>query len=151
MEISNFFAVENGRAVSLAPADGTADADVPAAPAAARERTGAQPLHLIVYVDNVNLLPTHRGRILRQLREFLLARRQLEARVMLASNERSLVVRQAFTSVPHEIFVAVDELEKSAAPSPRFAAERRDLLRAIERVNVEAGSGLFGTKTIERV
>ena len=65
---------------------------------------------------------------------------------MLLSNERSLVVRHGFTSVPHEIFVALDDLEKTSAASPRCDADRRNLLREIEKINVEAGSGLFATK-----
>ncbi len=148
-EISNFFAVFGGAAV---PLDSSAEPVlVPAGektPAgAAPPRAGEpEPLHLILFVDNVNLKPAHRKRVFSRMREFLLERRQLEPRVMLMSNERSLVVRQGFSSVPHEIFVALDELEKTAAASPGLDAERRDLLRAIEKVNVEEGSGLFATK-----
>ncbi len=155
LEISNFFAVEDGHTVPLESSGGTPPAaGVPApgtaeAAAASRQR-GADgttpPLHLILYVDNVNLKPTHRARVFSRLRDFLLAQRQLGARVMLMSNERSLVVRHGFTSVPHEIFVALDELENTTAASPRFDAERRNLVRAIEKVNVDAGSGLFATK-----
>ncbi len=154
-EISNFYAVADGETVPLASIGGTgvaaapppAPEDAPAAePSTKREAGEAQPLHLILCVDNVNLKPSHRGRVFSRVREFLLAQRRLGARVMLMSNDRSLVVRQDFTSVPHEVFVGLAELEKTAAPSPRFDADRRDLLRAIERVNVEAGSGLFATK-----
>ena len=157
VEISNFYAVEDGEAVPLTAPEGRkrntaidgAGAEAAAGDPAAEavpEAPEKRPLHLILYVDNVNLKPAHRGRVFDQIREFLLAQRRLGAHVMLMSNERSLVVRQGFTSVPHEIFVALAELEKTAAASPRFDADRRDLLRAIERVNVEAGSGLFATK-----
>ncbi len=149
IEISNFFAVEDGRTLPLAS---LADTGTPAPepPAAGAEvpvdAPEAQPLHLIVLVDNVNLELAHRARVFSRVREFLLARRRLGAQVMLMSNDRSLVVRQGFTSVPHDIFVALDELEKTAMASPRFDVDRRNLLRGIERVNVEEGSGLFATK-----
>ncbi len=157
VEISNFFAVENGGTVPLhtvplgdtgtgAGGDQPPAADLPPAQAPPREAAEAQPLHLIILVDNVNLRAANRSRIFSRMREFLLARRRLGARVMLMSNDRSLVVRQGFTAVPHEIFVALSELEESAAASPRFDVDRRGLLRAIEKVDVEAGSGLFGTK-----
>ncbi len=153
VEISNFFAVEDGATV---PLDSSGDSLGRQSPAVDRPpavepspRKGAEkvrPLHLILFVDNVNLKTGNRSRVFARVREFLLARRRLGARVMLMSNERSLVVRQGFTSVPHEIFVALGELEKTAAASPRFDIDRRNLIRAIEVVNVEAGSGLFGTK-----
>ncbi len=162
VEISNFYAVTDGETVPLVTLErgqrNTALGGTGTAPAepqdAARDDAAdwaapaveQQPLHLILYVDNVNLKPANRGRVFDQIREFLLAQRRLGAHVMLMSNERSLVVRQGFTTVPHEIFVALAEVEKTAAASPRFDADRRDLLRAIEKVNVEEGSGLFATK-----
>ncbi len=147
-EISNFFAVEDGATVPLRSSGGpgASEAPLPAdEPAEQAPAVEAPPLHLILYVDNVNLKTGNRRRAFNQVREFLLGHRRLGARVMLLSNERSLVVRHSFTSVPHEVFVALDELEKTAAASPRFDAERRDILRAMERINVEAGSGLFST------
>ena len=146
VEISNFYAVEDGETVPAVTLDGNQPEDGGEDSTGATPAEEEQPLHLILYVDNVNLKPAHRGRVFDQIRELLLAQRRLGAHVMLMSNERSLVVRQGFTSVPHEIFVALAELEKTAAASPRFDADRRELLRAIERVNVEAGSGLFATK-----
>ncbi len=151
VEISNFYAVADGETVPLASfggggAESTSQVQDDTEQNTADPAPATPPLHLILYVDNVNLKPSHRGRVFAQVREFLLAQRLLNARVMLVSNDRSLVIRQGFTSVPHEIFVALDELERTAAPSPGFDVERANLLRAIERVDVEAGSGLFATK-----
>ena len=145
VEISNFYAVADGKTVLLDSAGTAAPGTEPNAEAGAAAPE-PQPLHLVVYVDNVNLKRSHRSRVFGRVREFLLAQRRLGAKVMLLSNERELVVRQGFTSVPHEIFVALGELEKESIAGPRFDVERRDLVRSIERVNVEAGSGLFATK-----
>ncbi len=150
-EISNFYAVEGGEPVPLTSTGDAAAAGAgmeAAAPDDVPDQAPVekQPAHLILYVDSVNLAEINRARVFARLREFLLAQRRFGPRVMLVSNDRSLVIRQGFTSVPHETFVALEELEKTAAPSPRFDLERRNLLRAIERVDVEGGSGLFATK-----
>ncbi len=151
VEISNFYAVVDGAVLALESTGAPAAATEPAAdgePATGEAAPAAepQPMHLVIYVDTVNLKRAHRARVFKQVREFLLAQRRLGARVMLLSNERSLVVRQGFTSVPHEIFIALGELEKENIAGPRFDVERRDILREIERINVEEGSGLFATK-----
>ena len=149
-EISNFFAVEDGRPLNLSAGSAAAPAgsEESAAPAAeATAEVAREPAHLIIYVDNANISEINRARVFGEIREFLLAHRRFNAQVMLMSNERSLSIRQGFTSVPHEIFVALDELEKTRAASPRFEMDRREIIRAIERVNVEEGSGLFATKS----
>ncbi len=140
-EISNFFAVEDGHTVLRTDDQGVSQTVAEDNPVATTD-----PAHLILYVDNANIHSIHRARVFERLREFLLAHRQFDARVMLVSNDRSLVVHQAFTSVPHEIFVALDEVQKANTVGPRFDSDYRQIVRAIEDVNVEAGSGVFATK-----
>ncbi len=143
VNISNFYAVQDGRAVLFSDAAGETIQSTPEEPEIG---IVPDPAHLVVYVDNANISEINRARVFSRLKEFLLEHRQFNAKVMLVSNERSLVVRQGFTTVPHEIFVAIDELQKTGSASPRFDTDRRLIIRAIESVNVEAGSGLFGTK-----
>ncbi|MEM7581801.1 MAG: VWA domain-containing protein [Acidobacteriota bacterium] len=138
-EISNFFAVEAGRTVLRADEQGVSEPE-------ADDSTAVEPAHLILYVDNANIRSIHRARVFERLRDFLLAHRQFNARVMLVSNDRSLAVRQTFTSVPHEIFVALKELQEESTVGPRFENDYLQIVRAIEDVNVDEGSGLFETK-----
>ena len=143
VEIGNFYAVVGGRPI-LGDTGGPTTLEITSQPLP--EEPAERPLHLILYVDNANLTATHRARVFDRLREFLLANRQLGARIMLLSNDHSLVLRQGLTSTPHDIFVALSELEKTATNGPRFDVDRREIVRAIERVNVEAASGVFGVK-----
>ena len=52
----------------------------------------SQRLHLVVYVDNWNLTPVHRNRVLRQLRSFLTDRLGPEDQVMLVTYGGQLYV-----------------------------------------------------------
>lgn len=145
--ISNFYTVTGGRA-TLA---GTGEATSTRAAAIVGEDAPAatpdeRPLHLILYVDNANIAATNRARALDRLRDFLLENRELGAKMMLLSNDRSLVLHQGLTSTPHEIFVALDGLEKAASVGSRFDADRREIIRALEGLNVEKGSDVFSVK-----
>jgi VWFA-related protein len=138
--ISNFYAVENGVTVELA--EGAPETPEEAAP---RRRP---PHHVILYFDNANISPSNRGKALARLREFLLDHWREGMRVMVATNDGpaqnwGTAVRLGFTDVPHDVFVALDQLAGEATVGPRFDLDRRNILRGIEQVNVEAASGLF--------
>ncbi len=137
--ISNFYAVEGGRVTSPS-GPSSAEGAAPDATAAGRR------LHLLVFVDDANLRPAHRGATLRRLRDFLLENRRAETRTMLVTSGRpgsgsGLVVRQGLTDVPHEIFVALEELERQPTGGGHLDAERREIERAIGQLNVDAGAG----------
>ncbi|MCP4655670.1 MAG: VWA domain-containing protein, partial [bacterium] len=142
VEISNFYAVAAGSIIAPADAGETRPSASPELAPPADQR----PLQLILYVDNANLSAINRSRLLSDLRGFLRASWRPDMQVMLVTNDRSLVVRQDFTSVPDEIFTALAEVEATAPVSPRFDLDRRHLIRAMEEVNVEAATGLFDAK-----
>ena len=144
VEISNFFAVEGGREAPLVVVPGAA-APAPELPARPRIRQS----HLIVFVDNANIRETNRRKIFKQLREFLRGSWRQNLWVMVVSNDRSLTIRQEFTPELETVLDAIDELEKKVSALPRFDAERRNLMRLIEDVNVEAGSGVFGVTSVD--
>jgi VWFA-related protein len=146
VEISNFFAVQGGEPLRLAVEEAPPqEAFPPVAPEPREDRK----LHLIVYVDNINLSESSRARAFAQLRQFLVENWRENAEVMLVSNERQLVIRHGFTPVPHDIFAALAEMEAVVSQSARFDVDRRALIREIERIPIEEGSGLFGTKQRE--
>jgi VWFA-related protein len=139
--ITNFYVVEEGRPRGdAAGAPQIADLPVPppavpgtiAAPAVPEE----QRLHLIVYVDNFNIRPANRNRVLREIGFFLSAHVDREDRVMLVSYDRSLNVRRPFTSDPRLVSGALEELERLTGHAVSRDDERR---RALEQVD-EAGS-----------
>lgn len=92
------------------------------------------PLRLAVLVDNRNLAPANRNRVLGELRAFLLERAGPETEVLLMTDDGSLSVRLPFTSDAAAIGRALDEIEK--LPAARFAreAERRNALDNMQNV-----------------
>jgi VWFA-related protein len=136
--ITNFYAVEAGQAVAGAEPEPAAAPPVPAAVAAGeRPRVPEdQRLRLVVYIDNFNIHPFNRNRVMRELRVFLNDKLGRDDQVMLVTYDRSLKVRRNFTSDPDLIAAALLELEKVTGSAVQQDSERKDALRNIE----ESGS-----------
>ncbi len=141
MAITNFFSMEGGKvaAAPVAPvvAEPAPDSAAPAPapepePAASLPAPEDQRLVLIVYVDNFNLRPFNRNRVLRELRVFLNTKLQRDDLMMLVSYDRSVHVRQPLTSDPGLINSQLVALEKISAQGTHADSERRDALRGIE-------------------
>jgi VWFA-related protein len=140
VEITNFYAVKEGTAVSL-PEPETA-APAPAAPGAAPGRPPQEPerartpedqrLRLIIYIDNFNLRPFNRNRVMRELRAFIGQKLGKDDQLMLVTYDRELHVRRSFTSDPGLIAAAMLDLEKISAQGVHADSERRDALQRIE-------------------
>lgn len=160
IDFDNFYAVEGGEAAAI---EGTVTGQgVPgrvAAPAEKPEEAIARrPLHLIVYVDNVQLEKPHRDRALAHLRQVLEERTlRDDVRVMLVSNDRGVTLRHGFTGDREKIFSALDELKSGPAYSFLAQQELRTMLEQIQDLNADAGnvgitdikSGGFGTVGFE--
>ena len=131
--ITNFFAVEGG---SARTAEGVELMPEPVDPRLPQEQQPVVPedqrLHLVIYVDNFNIHPFTRNRVLRNLRSFLRTRLSRGDRLMLVTYDRSLNIRHPFTSDPDIIATALFELEELSGHAIHFDSERRDILRAVE-------------------
>ena len=144
-EVSNFFAVSGGRLeldVASAAEDG--------APAETVDDALPRRL-LVIYVDNANLTVSGRARAFEQLRDFLLEAWDSDVDALVASNGGSgvataLQVTQGLTSVPHEIFYALEQLQDIAPGGQRFDVEERQMIRALEEINVDAAAGFMEIK-----
>ncbi len=143
--ISNFYAVEGGvaRTESGEELEAPQNLDPRLAADARRRRVPEdQRLHLVVYVDNLNLRPFTRNRALRYVRTFLRNRLRPGDEVMLVTYERSLHVRHHFTSDPEIIGSALYEVEEMSGMGVHTDSDRRDILRDIydaDNVNVVRG------------
>ena len=134
--ISNFYAVEGGNAI-IAPGA----PETPAAPGEEdprlrldtrrRNLPDDQRLHLVIYVDNLNLRPFTRNRALRYVRTFVRNRLRPGDEVMLVTYERSLHVRHQFTRDPEIISSALYEVEEMSGMGVHADSDRRDILRDI--------------------
>jgi VWFA-related protein len=141
--ITNFYAVKGGKSAvppepQMAAADPAAPAAPPtAAPGAAQEdldsiRTPTdQRLRLVVYIDNFNLRPFNRNRVMREIRAFIGQKLGKDDQLMLATYDRELHIRRTFTSDPSLIAAAMLDLEKISAQGVHADSERRDALQKI--------------------
>src|SRR5947209_14433477 len=123
VELTNFYAGETpgGPGTAAAP-----PAAAPAGPAAAAPAAEAPPgvapgvpdeqrLNLAVFVDNLNLTPGARNRVLGSLKRFFGSRLSPHDRVVLASYDGVQVkVRQAPTNDPKALIKTIDELAKGS-------------------------------------
>ena len=134
VKITNFYAVEGGRPVTpVAPRPDIEE--VPAPPSLRPEAPQLpenQRLHLVVYIDNFNIRPFNRNRVFRRLRTFINQNVGPGDRVMLVSYDRSLKIRQPFTSDAGLINSGLLDMEDHTGYGVHADSERRDLLRYIE-------------------
>jgi VWFA-related protein len=148
MEITNFFAVENGRPVSgpaadAEPAEEAGDDRLPDRSARLSklaelpELPEDQRLHLIIYIDNFNLRPATRNRVLNRMHRFLNQKLSPGDRVMVVSYDRSLHIRQPFTNDMELVAEALDGLEELSGIAVMRDAERRT---ALEEIDVSSDS-----------
>ncbi len=147
--ISNFYAVEQqgdellvrrGGELTAAPLLPPPPEDPLEREAAARQPVTMPPeqaLHVVIYIDNLNLTPLNRNRVMRELRTFIREHLRPEDRIMLASFDRYLNSRMPFTNDRDQVRRALLELEEMTGQRVHRESERRDLFEAINDVNTE--------------
>jgi len=131
--VTNFYTVAEGvpqgqEQVNTLP-EATEGRAQPTRPPTVRED---QRLHLIIYVDNFNLRPANRNRTLNRVNRFLRQRLDRGDRVMVVSYDRSLHIRQPFTTDKGAVATALLELEELSGNAVNRDAERRSVLEDIE-------------------
>lgn len=136
VEIAYFEALQGASAGK--PSAGAAPGGTPAADglpgAAARD-----PLHMVVFVDNSEIRPAGRTRVLRQLDEFLRAQLSPGDRVMIVSHDMGLRVRLPFTDNPASLAGALEELRTVTAGGEETGRARRlafDAMMTIQEIAV---------------
>jgi VWFA-related protein len=137
--ITNFYAVNAGKPTTppaemaqAAPAGPAAPAGLPPQELEKAPTPEDQRLRLIVYIDNYNLEPFHRNRVMRELRAFIGQKLNKDDELMLVTYDRELHVRRTFTSDPSLIASAMLDLEKVSAQGTHAQSDRRDFLQKIE-------------------
>lgn len=134
--ISNFYAVENGKSTTAEPPPAAQTAaGTPAPPQIPLERVPTpedQRLRLVVYIDNFNLRPFNRNRVMHEVRAFLNEKLGRDDQIMLVSYDRELHVRRDFTSDPSQIAAGMLDMEKISAQGVHVDSDRRDVLQKIE-------------------
>ncbi|MBV8199373.1 MAG: VWA domain-containing protein, partial [Acidobacteria bacterium] len=135
MAITNFLAVQDGKSTG-----GAAEAEAEATDRAPKLPPGYAPppipedqkLRLVVYIDNFNLKPFDRNRVMRDLRIFLDQKLRRGDQVMLVTYDRELHVRQPFTADTGLVNAQLLALEKISAQGVHGESDRREVLKNIE-------------------
>ncbi len=131
--ISNFYTVQEGRAVDDgAPEPSRGESEpAPRGRLLVEEVPPEQRLHLVIYVDNINIDPLQRNRLFTHVRAFLGRHLGPADEVMLVSYDRSLNKRLPFTSDSRLVSETLFELETLSGHAARATNERSDLLDQI--------------------
>lgn len=112
VEIVNFSEIAEG---SPAPAPEAPQASGAAPALQAAPVPEAPPLSLVVFVDNDNLRPFGRNRVLRQLKSFLDSAVGPRDRVMIVTHEQGVIVRRPLSPGKESLASDLAKLEKLAA------------------------------------
>lgn len=142
-ELSNFYAVAGRDVVSEPPrqVSDALDEDAPESEAdiASMPPPAPEPTWLVLYIDNANIKAMHRTRVLRDVRAFLYEDGREFDRVLLASHEGGLHIRQSFTEDPDLVVRALEEISDLQPFGDSREDELHDLIRELEDRNVPRG------------
>jgi VWFA-related protein len=108
------------------------DAEAPAGPI---------PVHLVLYIDNENIDPLDRNRVLSQTREFVRTSLHPPAQMMVVAYQRSFEVLQEFTSDPDQVLAAMRSVRRYTGGHSERDSTRRDIIDKIKRIKEENRSG----------
>lgn len=124
--ISNFYEVEGKVATQVAiapPAPGAAPAPVPPKEEVAEHMRR----RIIFYIDNLSLAPFNRNRVFKQMKEFATNVMRPGDEAMIATFNRSMKIRTAFTRDPKLIAQTLDAIAGESALGLSNRSEKRDV------------------------
>jgi VWFA-related protein len=111
-----------------------------------------KPAWVVLFVDNENLHPHHRARVLRRVREFVVESLHEPVRMMVVSSAPSLQVVQPFTTDSRQVNAALEGMKRLAGGRVERDNARRELVDRIEDVaNQDYGAGARNTRDGSRV
>jgi VWFA-related protein len=140
---------EEPAATSLTPPTGEEDvAEAVPEPGAVRAED-VQPVHIVLYVDNENIRPFDRNRVLAEVRQFIDQVMQPHVEVMVVSVQRSPKVVQPFTNDPAVVKNALRSLNRSYGARVDADRTRGRIIRDIQEIVDDApGEGRRGDPTV---
>jgi VWFA-related protein len=100
-----------------------------------------QPVHLVLYVDNENIRPFDRNRVLTQVRGFLREIMQPHVQIMVVSAERSVRIAQPFTNDSKEVADALRGLRRLYGGRSDQDTERGRLIHDFQAMEDKKTSG----------
>lgn len=141
MAVSNFVEISRGSspaaAVPGAPAaKGISEPSAPAQPSAPAEAADPErQLSLLVFVDDLHIRPQNRTRAVEQIRKFLAQSVRPGDRVMLATYDNNLRVRQPFTGDREAVDATLREIERLPVYGQQEDSARRQAYQTMLTLN----------------
>jgi VWFA-related protein len=102
---------------------------------------GPQPVYLVLYIDNQNLDPLDRNRVLSQTRDFVRTSLHPPAQMMVVAYQRSFEVLQEFTSDPAAVLKAMRLVRTYTGGRTERDSSRQDIVDRIQRLESERRAG----------
>jgi VWFA-related protein len=128
--ITNFYTVSEGQAATPPEAAEEEPARISAIPPPPTP-PDTQRLYLTIFLDNRTLVPATRNRLLEEVEDFVSHLRP-EDRILLATYDGSMRIRQGLTNDPATLTAALEEMARVAPGGVSRDAERRRMMRQIE-------------------
>jgi len=104
-------------------------------------RPGVKPVYIVLFIDNENLRPMDRNRVLGQIRRFLAEVMYPHVQVMVVTYQRSLKVEQPFTNNSKEISDALRAVRGMNATRGTQDTERKNILREFAALQQQGTKG----------
>ena len=123
--IRTYYQAEEGPPLAPAPE--------PEAEAEASPLTAIQPVWVMILVDNDNLQPLDRNRVLGQLRTFIRENTEPPVQMMVACTNRALKIEQEFTDDSSEILGALEGLKMTTGGRTSRDSAREEVYDEIDR------------------
>jgi VWFA-related protein len=105
------------------------------------DAAGPIPVHFVIYIDNQNLEPLDRNRVLSQARDFVKTSLHPPAKMMVVAYQRSFEVLQPFTDNPNEVLDAMRSVRRYTGGRSERNNVARELLDDIKRLDDANRSG----------
>ncbi len=139
--VTNFFAVEKGRLTVLGDEVIPPEPPPTAAPAATPAPSVPLPslkTRLVIFVDNLNLSPFNRNRVLRSVQDWVRNTVKGNVEGMIVVWNRSLKIRRKFTNDGRDLADVLKQLEEEATQGQTRTSSLRDLLERFEDMQSSA-------------
>jgi VWFA-related protein len=128
--ISNFYAVTGGRVLLSDGAEVSLSGE-PAPAAKPAEVPDSLKAKYVIFIDNLNIEPLHRNRMFQALFDFLRKTIGPNAEGMVVTHNRSVKVRQGFTSDAEVLIGSLEDVEKESGGMASTVSSRADAIKMI--------------------
>lgn len=144
VEISNFYAAHQGKPSETS--DFVAEQEVSGDTGSRLEPVipEDQRLNLVIFIDNNNITPRNRNRVLEALRGSVFFNLNPEDRVLLASFDGSVNVREPLSNDPAALAKALDEIAEGSPKGVHASLNRVSILRQLQQLDLEEDTASQG-------